>query len=135
MKILGIDYGTRRVGFAIGEIGSPLVLPIRSALITSMTEAVEATLAVINEQGAEEVVVGMPSPLSGSGSSPMVKEVTIFMAKLRENIDVPLFMEDERMTSAMVQRMRQAAGVHKDDFDVDAAAAAAILESYLARKK
>ena len=41
--------------------------------------------------------------------------------------------EDERMTTAMVERGRKEAGVKKSQFDVDAEAAAALLETYLTR--
>ncbi|MBI4458380.1 Holliday junction resolvase RuvX, partial [Candidatus Uhrbacteria bacterium] len=63
------------------------------------------------------------------------RSVTAFIEALRRSTKLSIEIEDERLTTAAVERRRKDAGIKKGDFDRDAAAAAAILETFMARKK
>lgn len=136
MRILGIDFGTKRIGLAVGESTSPLVLPLRTVPAEPFDEAVDAVLAAAREESAEILVVGVPHRLA-KGDGP-AGETEILVAKFVEALEAKTGLtvdtEDERMTSALADRWREMAGTKKKNFDRDAAAAAAILETYVARK-
>lgn len=130
MILLGVDYGTKRVGLATGDSGSGLAFPLRSAEGGSRGEAVEAVRAAAAEEKAERVVVGMPRTLSGE-AGPMADEVAEFVTALRGR-GLEIETEDERMTTALVERRRREGGGKGDK---DAMAAAAILETYMERTR
>lgn len=128
MILLGVDYGTKRVGLATGDSGSGLAFPLRSAEVGSQGEAVEAVRAAAAEEKAERVVVGMPRTLLGE-AGPMADKVAEFVTILRGR-GLEIETEDERMTTALVEHRRREGGGKGDK---DAMAAAAILETYMER--
>ncbi|HJV32815.1 MAG TPA: Holliday junction resolvase RuvX, partial [Patescibacteria group bacterium] len=64
MRIIGIDFGTKRIGLAVGESTSPLVLPLRTVGAEPLDAAVDAVLAAAAEESAELLVVGVPHRLA-----------------------------------------------------------------------
>ncbi len=134
MKILGVDFGTVRIGLAVGETDSGMAFPLRS--ISNDEGALEAIIRIAGEEGAGRLVVGVPYRLTGPGrAGETEKAVRLFIGGLEKKTDLPVDTEDERLTTALVEKMRRDAGVKPKDFDKDAAAATVILESYLARKR
>ena len=130
MKLLGVDYGTKRIGLATGDTEMSLALPLRSVA------TFEEVVAAAREESADRVVVGMPRSMTDAGiAGERAILVKAFIERLRMVLALPIETEDERMTTAMVEHMRRDAGVKKKDFDADAAAATAILETYLERMK
>jgi putative Holliday junction resolvase len=133
MKILAIDYGTKRVGLAVADTDVGIALPLKSV---PSERAVELAAHAADAEGVHRLVVGMPASLGDAGTmgerAMLVKE---FIERLRAVLVLPIDTEDERMTTALVERMRRDAGIKKSDFDPDAAAATAILETYLERLK
>jgi putative Holliday junction resolvase len=136
MRIIGIDFGTKRIGLAVGESTSPLVLPLRTIDAEPFDAAVDAVLAAAADESAALLVVGVPHRLA-KGEGP-AGETEILVAKfveaLKAKTDLAVDTEDERMTSALADRWREMAGTKKQNFDRDAAAAAAILETYVERR-
>ncbi len=125
MKILGIDYGERKVGLSLSA-GS-LALPWKILNnFKSNQELIEIIIEIIKQEKVEAVVIGMPLSLDGklSVQTRVVKE---FFELFKKNISIPLFAVDERYSSQMAQT--QLAG--KND---DAQAAANILQTYLDKK-
>lgn len=136
MRILGIDFGTKRIGLAVGESTSPLVLPSRTVSAEPFDAAIDAVLAAAAEESAELLVVGVPHRLA-KGEGPAGETellVAKFVEALKAKTDIAIDTEDERMTSALADRWREMAGTKKGNFDRDAAAAAAILETYIERR-
>lgn len=129
MKLLGIDFGTHRIGLALGDSENKLTFPIIS-LEVAKADVVSIIKDMIKEDAIETVVIGMPYSLTPNGSKGATEHlVEAFMAKLAEQINVPIVTEDERFSSAYADRvMRESGGG-----DRDAIAAAAILEAYINR--
>ena len=125
MKVLGIDYGEKKVGLSLSA-GS-LALPWKILNnFKSNQELIEEIIKIIKQEKIEIVVVGMPLSLQGK-LSVQTKVVKEFFALFKKNISIPLFAIDERYSSQMAQT--QLAG--KND---DAQAAANILQTYLDKK-
>jgi putative Holliday junction resolvase len=125
MKILGIDYGSKKIGLSISV--NNLALPWQILKnFKNQSEAILAIVNIIKQENIEALVVGIPITLAGKLSE-QTKEVKKFVAVLKENIAIPIFTTDERFSSQMAQV--QTAG--KND---DAQASANILQTYLDSK-
>ncbi len=136
MKILGIDFGTKRIGLAVGESTSCLVFPLRTVDAEPVAAAIDAVLDAARSESATHFVVGVPHRLAKGEGPAGETEILVaeFVEALKAKTDLTVDTEDERMTSALADRWRKMAGTKKAKFDRDAAAAAAILESYIMRR-
>lgn len=128
-KILGLDYGAKRIGLAISDEAGALVFP-RPAMLNEgekkfFTELQQYAAA----EGVERIVVGLPLTLRGE-QGPQATAVKDIMSKFEEVSSLPVEFEDERLSSAFADRY-----VNDSSFSRDSLAAAAILESFLARRK
>jgi putative holliday junction resolvase len=138
VRILGIDIGRRRVGLAISDPTATLARPLATLTI----EGVSPLDRVVNEverlsaeaDGLGAVVVGMPARLDGSPTDQSA-EVAAFIRLLRTRINVPVHEEDERLSSreAESRLARRERDWRKRKAQLDAAAAAVILQDYLDR--
>ena len=125
MRVLALDFGAARTGVAVtdasGTIARQLTVVERAATPTGLARI----HALVREQAAERIVVGMPLTLRGERGS-QARQTDAFVAALRSVVDVPVETLDERFTTAIATQRGGAA-------DEDARAAAHLLESYLLR--
>lgn len=141
MIILGVDFGTKRIGLASGDTSVTMAFPLRSIANEGPDAAVAATLAAAKQEGAERIVVGMPHRMTGEGEAQGAEpgetetRVRAFIAALGKKTALPVETEDERLTSAYVDSLRKSVGGKQKDFDRDSAAAAAILETFMQRMR
>jgi putative holliday junction resolvase len=134
MKILGVDYGRKRIGLAIVDTAVPVPLPLRSIPSGVIEAAAKAIASAAAAEAAEKIVVGVPRRLSGAGEpGDIEREVATLITALGKETPAAIDTEDERLTTALVERQRRESGLSKTQFDKDAAAAAALLETYLSR--
>ena len=131
-KILAVDYGDHRVGFAVSDALGIIAMPREVVTLAREDDIMPAILRVIRETGAERVVLGLPINMNGS-HGPMAQKVAAFAARLRLETPVPVELLDERMTTKIAERTLL-------DFDVsrarrkkviDKLAAQVLLQSYL----
>ena len=124
MKTMALDFGSARTGVAVsdptGVIARPLCVVERAASETGLTELER----LVRDEAAEQVVVGHPLTLRGQRGE-QARETERFAAALRDRLDVPVVLFDERFTTDLAQQTTSAA-------DEDARAAAHLLSSYLA---
>ncbi len=129
MTILGIDWGARRIGvaFAMRNVASPLkVLKVRD-----WNDALEQLSVLVEDSGAEKIVIGVPLNSDGGETrqSAVIKE---FGKKLGDDLDVTVVFWNEALTSKEALEGKLEANQRKKERkDLDAAAAAYILQSYL----
>jgi putative pre-16S rRNA nuclease len=122
LRVLALDYGSARCGSAISDPTETVVRPL---------EALEppdpaAVARLVEREGVEEVVVGLPRTLAGEEGE-QAERSRAFAAELTELLDVPVRTHDERLTTRMAERSaREGARAHPDSL-----AAAHLLESYL----
>ncbi len=125
MKYLGIDYGTKRVGIAVGDSESKIAMPL-TTLVSNETFW-DALARLLKDEEIDEVVIGMPVTLrKGTREGETVRGVEWFMNELAQRFSLPTHEEDERFSTDMAGRFT--GGAKKDR---DAIAAAIILQSYL----
>jgi putative Holliday junction resolvase len=138
MRIVGLDVGERRIGVAVSDATRTLARPIgvlrASALDGDAPRVAAAEVARLagEEDGVSSIVVGLPAHLDGSASA-MTPRVQQFAAELGRLTELPITLQDERLTSREAES-RLAVG-EKDwrarKAKLDAAAAAIILQDYL----
>lgn len=131
MKVLAVDLGTKRTGFAISDPEGKMALALPT--LTDITPVDVATLA--EEQGAEEVIVGLPLNMDGT-EGPSARRALDFIDELRLQVAIPVHPWDERLSTAEGQSRLRQAGLDRRDRQrrADVAAAIVILESYLRRR-
>lgn len=125
MRVLALDYGRARTGVAVsdptGLVARPLCVVERAATEAGIARLVE----LVREEGVERVVVGLPLTLRGEHGE-QAQETQRFVESLRSALDVPVESFDERFTTDLADQSGTRA-------PRDAAAAAHLLSSYLAR--
>lgn len=126
MKILGIDYGDKRIGIAVSDDSGMIAFP--HATVENTPAAFSEIQRIVTEERAEAVVVGMPVSFSG-GMSAQAQTVRRFGDALTESLSCPVFYENELLTTTMAHR----SGASKAT--VDKSAAAIILQSWIDRNK
>ncbi len=131
MKLLGIDYGTKRVGIAIGDTDHNCAVPYKT--LEAGKNLIQAIRSILKEEGITRVVVGMPTTLAGARQS-IAKKIERFIRSLRDE-GVEVITGDERLTSKEGERARAQYGTMGKSIDVDAVAAALILQTYLDKMK
>ncbi len=127
-RILGLDYGAKRVGIALSDETGEHVFP-RPALEGKGKRALFAALGeLVKREGIEKIVVGLPLTLRGERGL-QASEVQNVMCELEEALNIPVEFEDERLSSAYADRFKSSS------FSRDSVAAAVILETYLERTR
>ncbi len=132
MRILGLDVGDKRIGVALSDPDGILASPLTVINRKEESLDIKAVIDIISQRGVARIVVGLPRSLDGSLGW-QVSKVKDFVRKLSEHTRVPVYYRDERLTTVMARRLKQASGRKggrgkKSD---DAQAAALILQSYL----
>jgi putative Holliday junction resolvase len=125
LRVLALDYGAARTGVAISDATGTIAQPLGVVERAATERGIAEVRALVDEHGAESVVVGMPLTLRGERGA-QADETEAFVEALRSVLDVPVETYDERFTTAIAARAGGAA-------DEDARAAAHLLESYLQR--
>ncbi|MCX6543240.1 MAG: Holliday junction resolvase RuvX [Acidobacteria bacterium] len=138
MRILGIDYGERRIGIAVSDPTGTLARPVGT--ISGSANQTVAVARVMDQLTALEqddepiplVVVGLPSRLDGSANQ-QTPRVHLFAELLRARSGRTVILQGERLTSheadgLLAMRERD---WRKRKLRLDAAAAAVILQEYL----
>ena len=135
-RILALDFGTRRIGLALSDptrtIASPLgALQRRAGKRPPWAEI----LRLIEQDEAAALVVGLPLGLGGEEGA-WAQEVRGFGEQLQRRTGLPLHWVDERLSSVRAEQAVRGMGLKKSQREeksrVDAAAAAIILQQYLA---
>ena len=124
MKILGIDYGEKRIGIAVSDETGSLA---RELDILSPKEFFKNIRQIIKDNEVGEIVVGWPLNMSGEETQ-KTKEVRDFKEELGVVTNVPVHTMDERLSSQMAQNLP---GGNRN---VDSLAAQIMLQNYLNKK-
>lgn len=133
-RIIGIDYGRKRIGIAVSDplriFASPLET-VQSAKIIEYLKSYSAGERIVR------FVVGYPINMNGKPSE-AAADVDIFLKQLAKAFpDVPVTLEDERFTSVLAHRAMIDGGMkasdRRDKASVDKISAAIILQGYLNR--
>ena len=132
MRILAIDYGTKRTGIAVTD---PLQI-IASGLCTVETPTLLAFLKQYTaEEAVEAFVIGQPKRLNNEDSS-VEAEIQKFISKLQQEFpEIPILRQDERFTSKLAFQTMIDSGLKKKQRQnkalIDEISATIILQNFL----
>jgi putative Holliday junction resolvase len=131
-RILGIDFGERRVGLAISDPEGRLALPLTTLVRKSDHHVIQQIVDIALQEGVEYLVVGEPLNLDGS-RGPASARASSFARKLAEESDLPVEMTDETLTSVEAEERLRQAGIdpRRHPEKVDSTAAQILLQQYL----
>jgi putative Holliday junction resolvase len=123
LRVLALDYGSARCGAAVSDPSGTLATPLEPVLRPGTRAGLARLAALVDELGAERVVVGLPLSLGG-GDSAQTRETRAFADRLRAAVAVPVELYDERFTTSLAEAAGGAASL-------DSRAAAVLLDEWL----
>ncbi|MBX3235153.1 MAG: Holliday junction resolvase RuvX [Nitrospiraceae bacterium] len=131
-RILAIDYGTKRVGFALSDELGWTAQPLETFQRRSPEADLRHIQDLVREHEVGRVLIGMPFRLDGE-LGPAARAVAQFVRQVEAALSVPVVTWDERMTTRSAEDLLIAADVsrRKRKGIVDRIAAAILLQSYL----
>lgn len=135
-RVAAFDYGSRRIGVAISDPTRTIAYPLTTVSRREGKRPPWPELTrLLEEHEVGEVVIGLPLDLSGA-EGPWAVEVREFGAQVERRTGLPVHWIDERLSSVRAERAVRGMGLKKSEREekgrVDAAAAALILEAFLA---
>jgi putative Holliday junction resolvase len=132
MRILGVDFGHKRIGLALSDESGTIAQPldyIDGGAIATVSRKL-AQLCVDRKVG--KIVVGVPLRLDGTPSE-QTERTLVFIAELRRATTIPVVPWDERLTSVQAERALLEGNVRRSErkLKIDKLAAQIMLQSYL----
>lgn len=133
MRYLAIDYGTKRLGLAVCDRAETIASPL--TVIEDQKGVPEKISSIVKTENIEAVVLGLPLNMDDSQGA-QAKLVFQFAEQLRKLIEVPIYFQDERLSTFGAEEKLAGAGFTKKKKKkrLDAIAAAEILEAFLEQK-
>ena len=98
-RILALDYGTKRIGIAVTDETKTISIP-KPYILNAEKEKLNE---FVKENEVEEILLGLPLGLSGQETE-STKKVREFGAWLKETINLPVRLIDERLTTQEIRR-------------------------------
>jgi len=136
MKIMAVDFGDARTGLAVCDRTEFLASPIGVIHDYNFESTVKKVAVAVTEYDVKKVIVGHPLNMNGTRGE-RAEKCELFAEKLKELVDVPVMLWDERSTTVSAHQIlseNQTFGKKRKEV-VDAVAATLILESYLEYRK
>ena len=136
MNVLGIDYGLKNVGFAIGEQITNNCSTYFSKKFKNRKELIEEIKNLITEWDIKTVVIGLPFNLDNSESE-MSLEIRNFSKKLEKDINIKINFVDEKLTTFEARQIMKELNKNEKEIRKNnhGLAAKLIVDSFLREEK
>lgn len=134
MRYMAIDYGTKHTGLAICDEGETIASPL--AVIDGQKGLIDKISHIIRKENVHSIVLGLPLNMNGS-KGPQAQLALKFAEQLKECIHIPVYLQDERLSSFGAEEKLASAGLNrgkKRKKRLDAIAAAEVLQAFLEQK-
>lgn len=131
-RVMGIDYGTARIGVALSDELQMLAHPAETIAVAKTANPAARIAALVLEKNVERIVVGLPRHMNGSvGAS--AEEARAFAEKLKALVSCEVRTWDERLSTVAAHRALQEAGKTSRQTRgyIDQVAAQMLLQGYL----
>lgn len=134
-RLLGLDIGGRRIGAAISDELQITVRPLAPIAAGSWKHLLSEVTRLVAEFETQALVIGWPLRLDGSEGDAAL-EMRHLADKFRRSLAIPVFLQDERLTTmAAAERLRDAGVNRKDNATrIDSEAAAFILQDFITHR-
>ncbi|MBM36867.1 MAG: Holliday junction resolvase RuvX [Actinomycetota bacterium] len=133
MRAVGIDLGEKRIGVAVSDSESRVATPYETVVRSGSRDQDHAQIrGIVEEVGAEILVVGLPLSLDGTEGK-AAADAREEAEHLRQAVPIPLEMHDERLTTVEAERVLQEQGLDASQRRkvVDKVAASIILQAWM----
>jgi putative Holliday junction resolvase len=129
--VLAFDFGEKRIGVAVGDLGLRIAHPLTTIRAEDNTTRFAEISKLIAEWRPARLVVGLPMHADGTEHE-VSRLARRFAQRLEGRFGVPVALVDERLTSRAAESRMRESGVREDKIkaSLDAAASQEILESY-----
>ena len=134
-RLLALDLGTRRVGVAVCDELRLTVRPLEAIERRSWKDLLRRVAEQVENFGAGGLVIGLPLNIDGSEGD-AAKGAREIADKFRLSIKLPVYLQDERLTTEEARAQLRASGKTLEiDQRVDSEAAAIILRDFISRAR
>jgi putative Holliday junction resolvase len=132
MRLLAIDPGEQQIGVAVSDVTGLIARPLTTLKHTARAADAARLVSLATEQQAAGIVVGLALDAEGQ-AGPQARRAERLAAALRQLTALPVILYDESHSTQTAHAARLASGQKRRarQMPVHAAAAAAILQSYL----
>ena len=136
MRILGLDFGKKRIGAALSDETGLLALALKVIENRGEEKVLEELKEIVSSFEVEEIVIGLPKMMDGSLGQEAAK-VHSFASCLRENFSCPINFWDERLSTVEAQNILIQGDLSRKKRKkvVDKLSAVIILQGYLDKKR
>jgi len=133
MRYLAIDCGLKRTGLAICDRAETLASPL--AVIQGQKQLLEKIADIVTRENVDAIILGLPLNMDGSRGA-QAKKAQEFAEQLKARLKIPIFFQDERLTTFGAEKKLAAAEYTRASKKkrLDAVAAAEILQAFLEKK-
>ncbi len=149
MSIVALDFGERRIGVAVSDLLGITARPLTVIERKSLDEDIARIAEIAQQRRAKKIVLGLPLNMNDT-VGPQARRVRRFAGRLRRALEMEVVLWDERLTTVEaeesssrgveetkrrggdeIRRPGSARGQQERRRDIDAVAAAIILQDYL----
>ena len=128
-RLIGLDLGSKRIGVSICDEKQLIATPLKTINRNTLNELISDLKSIIDENNIKGIIIGNPLNMDGSSgrSAQSVKDTS---KKIEENIDIPICLWDERLSTVGAFNLSSQLDVNvsKREKKIDANAAAFILQ-------
>ncbi len=131
-RLLGLDFGSTTIGIALSDATRTVASPLETIERGKFGKDIEKLKSIIEKHKVAGLVIGNPVNMDGS-SGPRVQSTRTFVSNISKHIDLPMLLWDERLSTAVVERMMIEADLSRARRAVlvDKLAASYMLQGYL----
>ena len=132
MRVLGVDFGHKRIGLALSDEGGTIAQPLKYIDGGGIAVVSREVARIGAERNAGQIVVGVPLRLDGTPSE-QTERTLAFVEELQRATTLPVVKWDERLTSVQAERVLLEGNVRRRERkqNIDKLAAQIMLQSYL----
>ena len=136
MPIVSIDYGKKKIGVAISTPDHNVPMPLQIIRGDSEKKKLQEIVRILVTKNICAIIIGLPINMDGTKSEQTLI-VEKFSEKLKNRTNLPIFMQDERLTSIAADNLLKEFGLKRKDRNSsdDLIAASLILETTLNASK
>lgn len=135
-RFMGLDVGDKTIGVALSDLLMITAQGLTTIKRTNLKADIQELKKIIDEYKVTKIIVGMPKMMNGTIGIQGEKVIS-FTEKMKEKIDLPTDFQDERLTTALSEKILISADVKRNKRKevIDKLAAVQILTTYMERAK
>lgn len=103
-RLLGLDTGEKTIGLALSDLGLMIATPMQTIRRGKFAADLQILATIITEQNVGGLILGLPINMDGS-EGPRSQSVRQFARNILKQVDLPIVLWDERLSTMAVTRL------------------------------